>query len=212
MTRKMRCGVLAAASAVAFFVVCSSAMAAVALNGGPITLTATARSPVLTESTGTAITINCVGSTIRGNVLTDGRGTIAAGDATFANCVIAGSGSVTFHHLGDWDITTEFLLDPRTGEIIGVAATLTLPSGSARLSSGSCSFELVGTSISLQGLVPTEPPELVSISTLPFASTTLGLRVENASNCGADIADGDLARFNAVYTLSSTLTGTLVPD
>lgn len=209
MTRKVRCGLVAAASAVAFFVACSSATAAVSLNGGPITLTATARSPVLTESTGSAITINCVGSQIRGTVLSDGTGTITAGNATFATCVIAGGGSVTFSHLGDWRIATAFLLS--SGRIVGVAATLTLPSGSAQLSSGGCTFELAGTAVSLQNLTATAPPSLVSISALPFTSTTLGLRVENANNCGSDIVNGDLARFNAAYTLSSVLTGTLVP-
>lgn len=210
MAHKVRCGLVAAATAVACFVGSSAAMAAVSLNGGPISMTATARNPVLIESSGSPTTVNCLASQIRGTVQSNGTGTIPRGNAAFVNCTLGLSG-LTFTHSGDWTISTDFLLDVN-GRIIGVAATLTLPSGSAQLSAGGCTFELIGTAVSLQTLTATTPPALVSISTLPFASSTLGLTVGNSRGCGGSgIADGDLARFNAGYTLSSTLTGTLVP-
>lgn len=172
---------------------------------------ATARNPVLFESTGSTAVVNCVGSQIRGTVQSNGTGTIPRGNASFASCSIVGLGTVMFTHLADWTISTSFLLDG-SGRIVGVEATLSLPAGSAQLSAGGCTFQLTGTVVSLQSLTATTPPALVSINALPFTSTVLGLTVTNASGCGGSgIANGDLARVNATYTLSSTLTGTLVP-
>lgn len=214
MTRKMRRGgLVSAVLALALTAAAPAANAAVQFNGGPIAVTATARNPILIESTGSGTTVNCTASTIRGTVQSNGTGTIARGDAMFGSCSIALLGTMTFTQLGDWSISANFVL---TGsDITSAEATLSLPSGSgARLSSTGCTFDLSGTSISSQAVTTTTPPALVTVRTLPFSSLTLGLTVSNATgaSCASSgIANNDQARISASYGLSTALVGTLVP-
>lgn len=208
-------GIAAALFALALMLIAATGANAASLriNGAPLTVTGTAGTTSLIAAAGPTVT--CTQSRVSDAVNADGTSTIAVGNATFGPTCresILGS-SVTVTQTAAWTNRITALLNG-SGQITGIQVDFVLPARGVRLDATGCSFYVQGTqSVLIPVSTPVTPPALVSVSSLPFGSATLGLTIRSPSGilCGAiGISDGLASRFAGTYALSPTVSGTLL--
>lgn len=136
--------------------------------------------------------------------------------ATIGGCTLNGN-AVTATQTSAWSGTVAALLSG--GQITGVLDRVDIGTNGARVTGGAviqCTFDLSGTASSLTTVTPTTPPALFSLTSATFnnaALNALGLTLSGVTGAGCPatgITNGARASFLASFSLSPSITGTLI--
>ncbi|MBB4660487.1 hypothetical protein [Conexibacter arvalis] len=168
--------------------------------------------PVSFTTLGTGVVITCQPSSITKDVIANGSGTVAVGNAVYNNCVGPAGIPMTATNPAQWtlQVVGELLETPDRMLLVGL--DFTIPAGGLRFTSappGVCSFTVSG-SFTLGKLFPPQALPITQAVTpldqfivLPLPKQTL--TVANAACLGV-VVNGDRLEKRGTYTLNRAYT------